>query len=206
MCEWEEHAHVYVCVRTAHFFETAAVSNFALYLCNFLLRKTVAACRQLNLPSLPLPLWLCCCKLATTCCSCNSVCPIANENVRQLAPFALCMNNHALTYESLSLSLCVCMCVPQSMCVAMRVCGCVCVPACVCLQSQQLPIGSKISQLQSHAPKMMINESVLVLRLFRSPLPLSPLTPLSTSTLLLLSYFTSCFQFISHAFWNRRNL
>lgn len=44
---------VCVCVCTAHFFETAAVSNFALYLCNFLLRKTVAACRQLNLPNLP---------------------------------------------------------------------------------------------------------------------------------------------------------
>lgn len=42
--------HMCVCVRTAHFFETAAVSNFALYLCNFLLRKTVAACRQVYPP------------------------------------------------------------------------------------------------------------------------------------------------------------
>lgn len=75
--------------------------------------------------------WFCCCKLATTCCSCNSVCPIANENVRQLAPFALCMNNHALTYERLSLSLCVYVCVPINVCGQEGVRVCVC--ACVCL-------------------------------------------------------------------------
>lgn len=77
-----------VFVWSADFFEMAAVSNFALYLCNFLLRKTVAvACSLPILCATPSPsrcTTFCRCKLATTCCSCNSVCPIANENVRQL--------------------------------------------------------------------------------------------------------------------------
>lgn len=125
---------------------------------------------------------------------------------------AICfMHEQSCTYiwtpVSVSASLCVGVCVPIIMCghEGVRVCVRVCVPACVCLQSQQLPIGSKISQLQSYAPKMMINESVLVLRLFRLPLSLSTFTPLSTSSPLLLHSFTSCFQFISHAFCECRN-
>lgn len=153
MCERERESYacVCVCVWRAHFFETAAVSNFALYLCNFLLRKTVVAC---SLPILCVPspphTTFGCCKLATTCCSCNSVCPIANENVRQLRHLLYAWT---IMHLHMNACACACVCVCQSMCVGMWVCGCECVPACVCLQSQQLPIGSKISQLQSHAPQ-----------------------------------------------------
>lgn len=204
------HMFLRVCVCTAHFFETAAVSNFALYLCNFLLRKTVAACRQLNLPNLP---------PATprppgfTAANWQQLVAVATlfaqlpmkmfDNWRHLL--------YAWTIMHLHMNACLCLCLSVCRCVCANhyvwVWGCayVCVPACVCLQSQQLPIGSKISQLQSYAPKMMINESVLVLRLFRLPLSLSAFTPLSTSSPLLLFTFTSCFQFISHAFCECRN-
>lgn len=127
---------------------------------------------------------------------------------------AICfMHEQSCTYiwtpVSVSASLCVGVCVPIIMCghEGVRVCVRVCVPACVCLQSQQLPIGSKISQLQSYAPKMMINESVLVLRLFRLPLSLSfsfysPFNFFTSSSVhlhLLLSIYFACILRVSES-------
>lgn len=129
---------VCVCVCTAHFFETAAVSNFALYLCNFLLRKTVAACRQLNLPNLPpatlrplvlllqignnlLQLQLCLPNCQWKCSTTGAIC---------------FMHEQSCTYiwrpVSVSASLCVGVCVPIIMCghEGVRMCVCLRVFAC----------------------------------------------------------------------------
>lgn len=132
MCEWEEHAHVYVCVRTAHFFETAAVSNFALYLCNFLLRKTVAACRQLNLPSLPPPPLVVLLQIGNNLLQLQLCLP--NCQWKCSTTGAICfMHEQSCTYiwKPVSVSVRVYVCAPINVCGHEGVRVCVC--ACVCL-------------------------------------------------------------------------